>query len=84
MIFVLFMQASQDVGNKIRDTTALSAVEKISSLANEVYRLGPGTKLHVWVDIPPNVQASLVSGNEVGLKIYIPDAYDYPMPYMAI
>jgi len=72
--FIFFMQANREIGQKIVDTTAINAVEKIAATVDEVYRLGPGTKLYVSVDIPPNVEGSIAEQHEVGLQVRVPDA----------
>lgn len=73
-VVIFFVQANQQVSSNIRDSAALAAVEKIAATASEVSHLGPGTKLYVWVDIPPNVQESYVGNKTVGLTMYIPEA----------
>ncbi len=66
---IIFFYSTSTVTNSINDSKAITAVNKIASAINQVYALGPGSRISVDVEMPPDVISYSLQNNLVRLVI---------------
>ena len=67
--FILFIYVNQTTQEIIAINKVTNAVNKIAITADEVYALGPGSKLLVEIELPPIVVDYIFDQNRVGFRV---------------
>jgi len=71
IVIPLFYYATEKSSTNIRLSQAEDVVVSLAQAAEQVYALGPGSKVYVWVVIPSGVQSTSVAGSEISLTMGI-------------
>lgn len=71
IVIPLFYYATEKSSTNIRLSQAEDVVVSLAQAAEQVYALGPGSKVYVWVVIPSGVQSTNVTGSEISLTMGI-------------
>jgi len=80
IIGIAYLYSSTTLSNSVDDSKARTATNSIANAINQVYALGPGSKISVTVDLPSGVQSQIVENQLVG---YITTANNQPAYYYA-
>jgi len=80
IIAIAYMYSTTIVSNSVDDSKTRTAVNNIAKAIDQVYALGPGSKINVVVDLPSGIQSQIVDSQLVG---YITTANGQPSHYYA-
>jgi len=80
IIGIAFLYTSTTLSNSVDDSKARTATNNIANAINQVYALGPGSKISVTVELPSGVQSQIVENQLVG---YITTVNGQPAYYYA-
>ncbi len=80
IIGIAYLYSSTTLTNSVDDSKARNATNSIANAINQVYALGPGSKINVTVDLPNGVQSQIVENQLVG---YITTVNGQPAYYYA-
>jgi uncharacterized protein (UPF0333 family) len=80
IIGIAFLYSSTTLSNSVDDSKTRTAVNSIAKAIDQVYALGPGSKISVTVDLPSGIQSQIVENQLVG---YISTVNNSPSHYYA-
>jgi uncharacterized protein (UPF0333 family) len=80
VIGIAYLYSSTILSNSIDDSKARTATNSIAKAIDQVYALGPGSKISVTVDLPSGIQSQIVENQLVG---YILTVNGQPSYYYA-
>jgi len=80
IIGIAYMYSTTVISNSVDDSKTRTAVNNIAKAIDQVYALGPGSKISVIVDLPSGVQSQIVDTQLVG---YILTVNGQPSHYYA-
>jgi len=68
VIGIAFFYSFSTLNQSTSDSKAVNAVNKIAAAVDQVYAMGPGSKITLTIDLPDNIDSQLVLNNSVGYK----------------
>jgi|GEM_PF-2052611 len=80
LIAAAYLYSTTIISNSVDDSKARTAVNNIAKSIDQVYALGPGSKINVIVDLPSGIQSQIVDTQLVG---YITNVNNQPAHYYA-
>jgi uncharacterized protein (UPF0333 family) len=66
IIGIVFFYSNTTVSNSIDDSKARNATDNLRKAIDQVYALGPGSKITVTLDLPGNIQSTIIENKLVG------------------
>jgi uncharacterized protein (UPF0333 family) len=80
VVGIAFLYSQSSLSNSVDDAKAKTAVNTLAKAIDQVYALGPGSKLTVTLDLPTGISSQIVEDNLVG---YITTVNGNPAHYYA-